>query len=305
VTDAIRNLRISAPGNVDVASADLFRSRLHGMPDYNTFRTMVGLDSVYAHCTAGTTQDPLNCFTYFTPNVTLANQLRNLYLKVSSLDAIVGIHAENIPSHSSVSQSAAAIELAQLKSLRDGDRFFWKSYLSPTLQTQIGALKMQDVLKIAFPTIISELSPTAFFVNKNHYCARDSCDVATIGKPSSDIYVSAVVADQYGDTDALRQYRVVATVHFPTAVNDWRVGIILPANADHVVAYLPYYSVFNGATYSCGGASPNKFTVKPAGGWAAAQSAGATLVFEYIATNSANVPIGNIISGTRFTTFTI
>jgi len=305
VTDAIRNLRLGAPGNVDVASADLFRSRLHGMPDYNTFRVMMGLDSVYSHCTAGATQDPLNCFTYFTPNTTLANDLRNLYLKVSSMDAIVGIHAEAIPSDSSVSKSAAAIELTQLKALRDGDRFFWKSYLSSTLQNSIASKKMSDVLKIVFPTISSELATNAFFVNRNHHCSRDSCDSAVIGKPVSDITVSAIVADQYGDTNALRQYRVVATITFPTAVDNWRIGIIVPSSSDHVVSYPPYFSVYNGATYSCGSSSPSSFTVKPAGSWAAVQTAGSTLTFEYVATNAANVPIGSIIANTRFTAWTI
>jgi len=301
----LRNLRISAPGNVDVASADIFRSRLHGMPDYNALRILMGLDSVYSHCTAGTTQDPIECFNFITNNATLALQLQQIYGKISSIDAIVGIHAENVPAHSSVTQTAAAVELNQLKNLRDGDRFFWKYYLSPTDQAFVSSKKMHDVLTTVFPSIAAEISNTPLLVNKNHPCARDSCDSFTVGVAASTITVSASVVDQYGDTNALRQYRVVARLNFPAASNNWRVGIILPSTADKVVSYGPNYSVYNGATFSCANSSPHSFTIKPAGTWSQVQAAGGFVDFEYIATNSANVPVADIISKTRYTTFSI
>jgi len=171
VTDGIRNLRLDfAPGNVDVASADIYRSRLHGVPDYNSIRVLYGLDSVYSHCTEGTTTDPLACFEYITSNHTLATLLMNTYKKVNKIDPLVGIHAENIYSGSAVSHTAAAIELSQLKAIRDGDRFFWRAHLNFLDQLFVESFSMADVLAIAFPTLAAELSPTAFDVNTHHHC---------------------------------------------------------------------------------------------------------------------------------------
>jgi len=171
VTDALRNLRLDgAPGNVDVAAADIFRSRLHGLPNYNRIRQLYGRPSIYASCTPGTTVDPLACFSQITSNVTLAQDLRTIFQKVNKIDPIVGIHAEDKPNHSSISETAAALQLTQLRALRDGDRFFWRHYLSHAdKETYIRGTRMTDILSRAFPTL-TDLRSNVFKVNTHATC---------------------------------------------------------------------------------------------------------------------------------------
>jgi len=170
VTDAIRNLRLEAPGNVDVAASDIFRSRLHGLPDYDSIRQLYGLDSIYDDCSEGFMMDPLNCFRQITSNNSLAIELRKLYKKVDKIDPIVGIHSEDIPNHSVVTETAAAVELTQLRMLRDGDRFYFEDYLSGVSKAYVKSKKMSDVLTIAFPSMASEFRDNSFIVNKRHTC---------------------------------------------------------------------------------------------------------------------------------------
>jgi hypothetical protein len=172
VTDALRNLRLDgAPGNVDVAAADIFRSRLHGMPDYDTIRVLYGRPSIYSQCSAGTTIDPLHCFLQITGNVSLANSLRNIYQKVNKIDPIVGLHAEDIPIDASVSETAAAMQMAQLLALRDGDRFWYQNYLPHVdEQTYVTGIRMTDLLLRAFPDLSGWLAADSFVVNYRNPC---------------------------------------------------------------------------------------------------------------------------------------
>jgi len=172
VTDALRNLRLEAPGNVDVAAADVFRSRFNGLQDYNTVRTLYGLPSLYGtdSCVEGVHQDPLSCFEEITSNHTLAVLLRNVYSKVSLIDPIVALHAEDIHADSSVGTTTGTIELTQLRDLRDGDRFFWLNYLSASEIEGISRIRMSDILKINFPDIVSLFDSNVFFVNTAAQC---------------------------------------------------------------------------------------------------------------------------------------
>jgi len=125
--------------------------------------------------------------------------------------------------------------------------------------------------------------------------AVSSCDTAV----TSGIDASATITqvDDWGfDGAGNPQYRAIVVVTFPSAVNDWRVAINLPNNGDHVVCWGTYCSVYNGAQYSCGTTSPAAFTVMPAGSWVAAVSAGGSVTFEYVATNTQH--ISNVAAST-------
>jgi len=171
VTDALRNLRLDqSPGNVDVAAADIFRSRLHGLPNYNKIRQLYGRSSIYSSCTAGSDTDPLSCFLQITSNVSLATSLREVYKKVNKIDPVVGIHAEDKPSHSSLTHTAAALQLTQLRALRDGDRFYFKNYLNAAdRETYVTGIRMSDILRRVFPTL-TDIKDDTFTVNRRAAC---------------------------------------------------------------------------------------------------------------------------------------
>jgi len=77
---------------------------------------------------------------------------------------------KKIKDDTSVTETAAAVELTQLKALRDGDRFFWRSHLSSSDRDFVKSKNMKDVLVKAFPSMVNELKENVFFVNKHHNC---------------------------------------------------------------------------------------------------------------------------------------
>jgi len=144
---------------------------------------------------------------------------------------------------------------------------------------------------------LCDYADTASVVQNVHQIS--SCDSAVTGSAAGNVVVNAV--DDWGyDGAGNHQFRAIVTVTFTNAVNDWRVGVDLLHVGDHVVCYGVYCSVYSGATYSCGTTSPAAFTVKPAGSWAGAVSAGGSVTFEYVATNSGGYTLAQIAAGTNF-----
>lgn len=136
-----RNLREIAFGvfdraGSDVAAKNINRARWNGIPGWDEIYSAwngwkPGYKEIYGSggCTS-TPQSPapddLECFTSWMENATLANMTRELYGKVSGVDAWFAFLAEKKALGSSLGRTATKVILDQFKRLRDGDRFFYK-----------------------------------------------------------------------------------------------------------------------------------------------------------------------------------
>jgi hypothetical protein len=171
ITNVIRNLRISGPGNGDVPAATLFRNREHGLPDYDTARVQYGMTSIYKSkgCKAGIDEDSIECFTAITgeDRLTLASALRSLYKKVNRIDAFAGLVCEPLAPGSSLGVSAGEIILKQLADVRDGDRFWFEQRGSNALFSKA---ELDDIRSLSFAILMRRHFPNvtvadrAFFV---------------------------------------------------------------------------------------------------------------------------------------------
>jgi len=171
ITNDIRNLRLSGPGNGDVPSANVFRGRAHGLPGFNTVRQGFGQPNLYDSflCVnnVNAEYDSINCFNKLTPNATLAADLRSTFKKVDNIDPFVGFLSERKAFGSSVGRTATAAIVEQLRRVRDGDRYWFQNTHAPNHFSLIEMLQIQttslaDLITRSFPELSCHGNP--FFV---------------------------------------------------------------------------------------------------------------------------------------------
>jgi len=155
------NFNIHFGTGVDVASANMRRGRLHGLPNYHAIRKIYYSDNPAANsiygagtCTATETSpspDPIGCFSAITDNCTLAVSLQQVYGKINRIDPWIGILAEKHAPGSVVGWTPTRIILDQFKRARDGDRFWWsqldRSFLSNREKNEIAKTRMSDIIR--------------------------------------------------------------------------------------------------------------------------------------------------------------
>jgi hypothetical protein len=130
----------------------------------------------------------------------------------------------------------------------------------------------------------------------------NSCDSAAIGNLVGTATINTV--DSWG-TGSSAEYRVSVTMTFATAVTNWRIAVDLLHTGDRIVSYGGYYSVYNGASYSCGTMNPAHFTVKPAGSWSSTVAAGGSVTFEFVSTNTGANTDAQIQAGLNFHLYSV
>lgn len=116
MVDEVRNFLFGPPGagGLDLAALNIQRGRDHGLPNYNTLRTALGLPIVTNY------QD-------ITSDSDLALDLQTLFGSIDHLDPWVGALAEDHVPGASVGPSILnAVEL-QFKLLRSCDRFWYQN----------------------------------------------------------------------------------------------------------------------------------------------------------------------------------
>ena len=121
VIDGVRNRLFGAPGSggLDLASLNIQRGRDHGLPDYNTIRAALGLDTA-------------SSFDHITSDTALAQSLRDVYGQTGGVDNVhlldvwVGALAEDHLPGSSVGELLAVGLDEQFEMLRAGDRFYYE-----------------------------------------------------------------------------------------------------------------------------------------------------------------------------------
>ncbi|NJL28758.1 MAG: hypothetical protein HC897_13140 [Thermoanaerobaculia bacterium] len=122
LVDAVRNFLFGPPGagGFDLASLNIQRGRDHGLPGYNQVRADYGLRRVRNF--AEINRDP----------VVQAN-LAAVYPSVDDVDVWVGGLAERHRPGALVGETWQRILAEQFERLRDGDRFWYESYLPADL----------------------------------------------------------------------------------------------------------------------------------------------------------------------------
>jgi peroxidase len=159
INSLLRNFLFGNPGDpiragIDLGSLNIQRGRDHGLPDYNTVRTL------YTGTTALS-------FSNITSDVTLRNKLAALYGNVNNVDLWIGVLAENLLPGKSVGLTVHAMLKSQFEKLRDGDYYFYLSDpgISVADKAQIKATTLSTLIKKN--TLLTSLQANVF--------VRDSC----------------------------------------------------------------------------------------------------------------------------------
>jgi len=146
---ALRNMLFGAPGmgGMDMCAIDIQRGRDHGIPDYGSFRDLVGLEVA-------------NNWSDVTSDSELASRLDSIYPNVSSSDPLIGMYAEdhnwthyfpeydeNRTIHSTVGPTMHQIIRDQFHRLRVSDPLFyeWDPDLSQVLD-EIRNTTLTDII---------------------------------------------------------------------------------------------------------------------------------------------------------------
>lgn len=182
---AIRNL-IGERGRFDVAALDIMRARFNSVPPYVTVRkhyhrstntlenTIYGLNDCPAHLEHDElTDDPIECFLHITSNVDNAQRLKDLYGKLTNVDAIVGLMLEDYDNTTSIGPTARNIIIDQFKKLRDGDRFYYENLIRQQRFTQwekdqIMNTNMGDILNRNLDGNAASFPENPFFTPDNY-----------------------------------------------------------------------------------------------------------------------------------------
>ncbi len=127
----------------DLAAVDILRDRERGVPRYNRFRELLGKNRV-------------NSFDEITSNQVWADELREVYQNdIDSVDLMVGLFAEDLPSGFGFSDTAFRVFILMASRRLKSDRFFTKDYRA-AVYTQWGLewidrSSMVDVLLRHYP----------------------------------------------------------------------------------------------------------------------------------------------------------
>lgn len=129
------------------------------MPSYDDLRRKFYKGSrqknVYdaAGCDQGENIDPIECFLEITADVSVAQNLQNIYQKVTDIDGVVGLLAEDKENSSNyIPRTAARIILDEYLRSRDGDRFWYEQpgYLTAEEQKLIEGRTFRTIVQDNF-----------------------------------------------------------------------------------------------------------------------------------------------------------
>ena len=152
VIDDVRNFLFGAPGGggFDLASLNIQRGRDHGLPDYNTVRTSLGLSA--AQVFSDISSDP-----------EIQARLGNAYSDISLIDVWVGGLAEDHLPGKMVGELLYTVMKLQFEALRDGDRFWYTRALSKRDVDRVNRTTLADIIR-RNTDIGTEISDNVFIV---------------------------------------------------------------------------------------------------------------------------------------------
>ncbi len=153
IIDDVRNFLFGPPGagGFDLASLNVQRGRDHGLATYNVVRAALGLP---------TAAD----FESICSDPDTRARLAAGYASPDDVELWIGVLAEDHLPGAMVGELAATIIARQFQNLRDGDRFWYESSLSPEELAEIQATRLSDIIR-RNTTIDSELPDDVFRVH--------------------------------------------------------------------------------------------------------------------------------------------
>jgi hypothetical protein len=90
----------------------------------------------------------VSTFAQFTPDADLAGRLASLYGGVDDMDPWVALLAEPQAPGAMVGPTLRTILADQFRRLRDGDRFWYQSYLPPALRATIERNTLAEIIRM-------------------------------------------------------------------------------------------------------------------------------------------------------------
>ena len=156
LVDEVRNFLFGPPGagGFDLASLNIQRGRDHGLPSFNQVRVDYGLD-------------PVSDFSEIHPDPLVQANLALAYATVDDIDVWVGGLAERHLPGALVGETWKAIIADQFERLRDGDRFWYRGYLSPDRVQMVERQTLATIIR-RNTEIRSELSNDPFRVRRRN-----------------------------------------------------------------------------------------------------------------------------------------
>lgn len=150
LVDAVRNFLFGPPGagGFDLASLNIQRGRDHGLPSYNQLRADLGLPRVRS-------------FAEISSNPSVQAKLDSVYTSVDDVDAWVGGLAEDHVPGAMVGETFFTVLRDQFERLRDGDRFWYESYLPPDLLRLVRGQTLAQIIR-RNTTIRGEIQDNVF-----------------------------------------------------------------------------------------------------------------------------------------------
>lgn len=135
IVDELRNSYSFSPvkSRVDLAAIDIQRGRDHGLCDYNQFRKAIGLD-------------PVISFNSISSDTLFCSRMAKAYSSINDMDIWPTVLAEDHIIGSSVGITLYKVMKRQFQLLRDGDRFWYQSYLSPYLIRLIERRNLSQII---------------------------------------------------------------------------------------------------------------------------------------------------------------
>jgi hypothetical protein len=155
----VNELRNNPFGMMDLAAITIQRGRDHGLPSYNQFRKSLGLSPVSNLNTISS--DPL-----------FRSRIAQTYNSIDDMDLWPALLAEDHIIGSSVGPTLYKVLKQQFQNLRDGDRFWYQSYLSPTLVKIVEKRNLARIIITNTGISANEIPANVFFAedlieNKN------------------------------------------------------------------------------------------------------------------------------------------
>ncbi len=126
VIDGVRNFLFGPPGagGLDLASLNLQRGRDHGLPSYAAMRRALKLR-------------PVTKFSDLNPDLAVVQRLAAVYASVEDIDLWIGGLSEVPRPGAMLGETFSRIVADQFTRLRDGDRFWYQSYLPKPWVTMV------------------------------------------------------------------------------------------------------------------------------------------------------------------------
>lgn len=186
LVDDVRNFLFGPPGSggFDLAALNIQRGRDHGLADYNQIRIDMGLE-------------PVDSFDDISSDPDVQARLEDAYGDVNSIDAWVGMLAEDHLEGSSLGPTASAVIAQQFAAIRDGDRFYYENTFS--------GRELRDIQKTTLADVIERNTEIDFARGQNVFFAEP---VKTRGQDRADTI------------DQLARDQATPPIQSPAAMND-------------------------------------------------------------------------------------